>query len=1397
MEKFTFSLGSYQCRFPKPIIIALLLMIGLYGQAQTNGSLACNDLLQVSLDGDCEAEITPEMILEGTYPTYSIYSVKISNVVGTIVTKPGFHTVTVTDNTNGNSCWGNITVEDKLAPQVENCPCAKGNTDPACQFSCAQLDGLKDGTVAVPKPVVNENCSIYTTKVTDKISDNGCQGKTFTRTYIYTDKYGNVSLPCVSYYYLTPVKLADITPPVKDVQLTCGAKTEPIDIFNFFKPTLGEAAAKKYAWPTIGNQIVTEDGPCNLASTKTDSEVNVCGAQCGNSKKIIRTWTVLDWCANQTATYVQIIKATDVTPPTIVAKDLTVSTDPWGCAANINFPEPTTLKDNCSPTVDYMVQGPAGVQVVYQQSSKTWLALNVPKGINTFYYKATDCCGNIGIDTVLVKVADLTSPVAISKEFIVVSLTSGGNGQGSAKIYAQSIDNGSHDGCTGIKLEIRRDSDSCKVQGNTTYNNDGHSFDGSSDPNSPNYDPDNGAYVKFCCADLTDVKDGIPFGNVKVWLRVWDDGDMDGVYGSAGDNYNETWSWVRVEDKLAPTIVCPKDITLECDQDYKNTDITGKAVASYTCKAGEVVYTDDTKLNACGFGSLVRTWSVKGYPSIKCTQKIFIKSAPNVPGVVVTFPKDISTDCKSLVGNQKPTWSGGPCNLIGVAVESDTFFIEDGVCMKIINKFTVVDWCTYDPNSSYPIGIWKGTQIIKIKDDKAPVITCSPQMFEVNDNGDADNDGNKCELKGLKLTNSADDNGDCASKWLKWIVSVDLNGDGTTDYEYSSFVASSDNSFGTDSNLNGIPDVYLAPSSSKDLVTITIPVDITGSMSNHKIQWKVTDGCGNISSCNSTFMVVDKKKPTPYCISLSTALMVNGQVELWAKDFDKGSFDNCTKAEKLLFTFSGASPVASKITIEHYFKGAGLDATKAEFEAGEAQRWVPSSRSSSMIFSCDDLPLAEVQMSVWDEKSNTDYCTVTVTLVDNQGACGGSASTIIAGTLKFVDQGINNAKIALVGANQTISKSTSSDNTGSYKFPYNPMALDYNITAFKNDDPLNGISTLDLVMIQRHILGTAKFTKAIDIIASDVNGDAKVSASDLVELRKVILGILPNFTNNNSWKFIDAKSTFANQLSPWPLDENVTITNLDHAMLDQNFIGIKIGDVNKNAVANANNVSVENRTKNNINFIVDEMDVVAGQSYTVNINLKDNNLKAYQFAIQTEGADIIGFEFDNVATNNFYNIKSNNTALVSWNTNDENAVANSLTVTLKATKNGRLSDIININENEMAALAYVGESLEESNIQIMYRLLSKDTKSEFELMQNQPNPFRDVTNISFYLPLAQEASVKIFDVTGKILFNDKKAYPKGLNTISINMKELGNGGVMYYQLESGSFNATKIMIGLK
>ena len=76
------------------------------------------------------------------------------------------------------------------------------------------------------------------------------------------------------------------------------------------------------------------------------------------------------------------------------------------------------------------------------------------------------------------------------------------------------------------------------------------------------------------------------------------------------------------------------------------------------------------------------------------------------------------------------------------------------------------------------------------------------------------------------------------------------------------------------------------------------------------------------------------------------------------------------------------------------------------------------------------------------------------------------------------------------------------------------------VSASKTDDYTNGVSTLDLVLIQRHILGLTKLDSPEKLLAADVNKDGKVTASDLVELRKLILSLSSKLNNNDSWIFV-------------------------------------------------------------------------------------------------------------------------------------------------------------------------------------------------------------------------------------------------------------------------------------
>jgi hypothetical protein len=157
-------------------------------------SLSCNDLVQISLDENGVAIVGADDILEGgPYGCYDDYIVDVLNSfgfsIGNEVDCDDIGTtwgVMVTDPETGNQCWGEIVVEDKLAPEVQ------------CQdytISCTQ------DYETLPFPIALDNCdpSPDVQIVDNYVVDNdACDDDiaVVQRTFIAIDEYGNESALC-------------------------------------------------------------------------------------------------------------------------------------------------------------------------------------------------------------------------------------------------------------------------------------------------------------------------------------------------------------------------------------------------------------------------------------------------------------------------------------------------------------------------------------------------------------------------------------------------------------------------------------------------------------------------------------------------------------------------------------------------------------------------------------------------------------------------------------------------------------------------------------------------------------------------------------------------------------------------------------------------------------------------------------------------------------------------------------------------------------------------------------------------------------------------------------------------------------------------------------------------
>lgn len=1430
------------------------------------GSLTCNDNVNVSVNSLCASDITVDMLIEGSFdPLY--YDFYITNAVGVEVDLENslidylgqvltFH---VEDICSDNTCWGNLNLEDKLDPTIA-CDCPVGGEDldgdgtidgysEDCTLSCYELPILKDKfwdnlrDDLVPEDVsdfiddnVGDNCGGLTEDAVsyyDVYIDLGCEGTLLRRTWTVDfseGASGENTISCTREYFFEPMGLetADtarieggIIVPVEDsiilpfavIDLDCGAGITPAEIAAAFDDPASEDQDTDddgidpdeldidlvvennegipYAYPHYYVQGRNPSGPhaqaidtevCNLIVAYTDQEVETCELGCSGNRKVLRNWTILDWCAGQYIEYQQVIKAIDTEGPFIEANDVTASVDPWKCAADVKLPQPEHLSDNCDSDISYTIGAVSGGLSIAGNAIDGYILLDAQEGQTyTVEYVSEDCCGNIGTTSIQVTVVDQTPPVPVTKEFIVLSLTNIGNpddeDQGIAKLFAHDVDNGSYDGCTGVTVEIRRAEVHCESFDTDTLFSDN---------------------VKFCCEDLN----GQAFVEIDIQVKVSDE----------NGNVNYTWSTVRLEDKSSPTQVCPEDMILTCDMDFNDFDMTDLPQSFSACGEIDLMCDEDELIEdteprrkgpndgffndprydgvevpaydpSCGFGAIRRQFR----SCASCVQWFVIEPIDAFDPNTIVFPDDIIVDCDDF-DTGEPEFEESTCNLVGVTITSDTFLFEDGACFKILNHWSIINWCEYDASNPTGPGRYDHTQVVKIIDTQDPEMTVADSLcFAV----DVD-----CVSKNVQLSASATDEGECGSDWLKWEVVIDVNADWTEDYVYATALPRLE---------NGIPNPFhIAPTGNGEDATITLPDGLPSSKIWHRSIWRVFDGCGNTVSSVRYFQITDKKAPTPYCLNLSTAVMSeSGTVELWAIDFNIGSFDNCTADDNLLYTFTDVAPPPrddseydSSSDLEWY-NGTFwyYNSETGEYEdqddyGDEVHRWEPGLRSAGKIFTIDDADASgfvQIPVYVWDECGNQDFCLVNLRLIDNMGVGEGR----IAGKI------MTEASIELEGVmTQMMSEGpeyplySMTDASGEYKFDATPFYQDYEISANLEGDVLNGVSTLDLVFIQKHILGQLMLDSPYKMIAADVNNDSEITALDLIELRKLILGVTSTFPENKSWKIVKADSelTVANA---WEYSTSINIHDFSNSMLDQNFVGIKMGDVNGSAELNSDN-NATNTARNTVAFSFENREVAPGDLIELTLSNKQYDLYGYQFTLNIPGFELVEVKGNDITDENLAVFGDKIT--MSYNTNHAvKADSEIFTMMLRAKKAGEISDMLALNSSITKAEAYVGKNLDIVDV----ALESVTDSNHFELYQNEPNPFAENTTIGFELPESGEYILSLYDVTGKLLLSFSEQGSAGYNEKRIKRSELDATGIIYYRLETNTHNAVKHMIVIK
>jgi hypothetical protein len=315
------------------------------------------------------------------------------------------------------------------------------------------------------------------------------------------------------------------------------------------------------------------------------------------------------------------------------------------------------------------------------------------------------------------------------------------------------------------------------------------------------------------------------------------------------------------------------------------------------------------------------------------------------------------------------------------------------------------------------------------------------------------------------------------------------------------------------------------------------------------------------------------------------------------------------------------------------------------------------------------------------------------------------------------------------------------------------------------------------------------------MIAADANRSGSITTFDIVEFRKLILGIYDELPANTSWRFVDKDFVFANPSNPFQsqFPENISAQNIQTDRLAEDFVGVKIGDVNNTVIANSLQ-SADDRTAATMLFDVEDRAVKAGEVFTQYFK-GAARVQGYQFTMNFPGLEIVDvvpgtdMKLDNFAV------------FADAITTSVNGNANEFAVTFRATKAGLVSQMLGVSSRITKAEGY---SLTNDRLDIAFRFNSPGAPEGvtikgvgFELYQNQPNPFVNKTFIGFHLPEATSATLRIFDESGRMVFTQQGDFAKGYNTFAIDRQLLNTMGVLYYTLETATDSATKKMIQSK
>ncbi len=394
--------------------------------------------------------------------------------------------------------------------------------------------------------------------------------------------------------------------------------------------------------------------------------------------------------------------------------------------------------------------------------------------------------------------------------------------------------------------------------------------------------------------------------------------------------------------------------------------------------------------------------------------------------------------------------------------------------------------------------------------------------------------------------------------------------------------------------------------------------------------------------------------------------------------------------------------------------------------------------------------------------------------------------------------GVKNANVALTG-DDTDNMLTPLD--GTYTLTAT-NGSNFTVTPTKNINKLNGITTADATRIQQHVANISPITDPYKLVAADVNKSNSVTTQDASIINQCLLGN-PAALNQfkTSWRFVPVSHTMS--VPPWGFPEKINLTGVSGDLSEQDFWGIKTGDVITPFTdpANFNNPDAPGFALN-----APDQSLQFGEQMAVTFSANEfSDLAGLQFALKFDVEKLALAKIEPLAglpvsEENFgtYNI-SEGEINVAWSQAEgihveEAAPVFKLTFNVLET-GGTLSEAIQLADEVLEGHAYTSTLADNKVVLNFFGTTSANhpvAQPKIELLQNRPNPFVGRTTIGFVLSESCEAQLRVFDAAGRELFFQKKNYAAGRHEKTLELE--GASGVLWYELTTPFGTQTKRMV---